>query len=42
MSSKTTLCLFVVDADDGGAVLVDVVGQMGVCCSIFLLDACLE
>ena len=28
--------------DDGGVGLVDVVGDMGVCCSIFLLDACLE
>ena len=30
------------DVDDGGVGLVDVVRDMGVCCSIFLLDACLE
>ena len=30
------------DVDDGGIGLVDVAGDMGVCCSIFLLDACLK
>ena len=30
------------DVDDGGVGLVDVVEDMGACCSIFLLDACLE